>query len=173
MTLHELFIEELKDLNSVENQLVKALPKMVKAAASSRLKKAFQDHLGETKNQVERIKQAFDSVCETPKAVLCKGMAGLVEEGKKIVEKDAGDVFGDLALIGAGERVEHYEIAGYTTAISMAQALQYLTAADLLAKNLQEEQNAAKLLLELAEPMLKAMAPATGKELVNKGGSPG
>jgi Mn-containing catalase len=173
VTLHELFIKELKDLNSAENQLVKALPKMVKAAASSKLKKAFQDHLGETKNQVERIKQAFDSVCETPKAVLCKGMAGLVEEGKEIVEKDAGDVFGDLALIGAGERVEHYEIAGYTTAISMARALQYSTAADLLAKNLQEEQNAAKLLFELAEPMLKATAKATGKELVNKGGSPG
>jgi ferritin-like metal-binding protein YciE len=173
MTLHELFIKELKDLNSAENQLVKALPKMVKAAASSKLKEAFQDHLGETKNQVERIKQAFDSVCETPKAVLCKGMAGLVEEGKEIVEKDAGDVFGDLALIGAGERVEHYEIAGYTTAISMAQALRYSTAADLLAENLQEEQNAAKLLLELAQPMLKETAKAAGNELVSEGGAPG
>jgi hypothetical protein len=94
MTLHELFIRDLKDLNSAENQLVKALPKMVKAAASSKLKKAFQDHLVETKNQAERIKQAFDSVCETPKVVLCKGMAGLVEEGKEHIENDAGDVFG-------------------------------------------------------------------------------
>lgn len=161
MTLHELFIDELKDLNSAENQLVKALPKMVKAATSPDLKKAFQNHLEETKNQVERIKQAFESVSEKPRAVLCKGMAGLVEEGKEHIEKDARDVFGDLALIGAGERVEHYEIAGYTTAISMAKALKYSVAAGLLAENLQEEQMAAKLLFTLAKPMLKETAAAS------------
>src|ERR1700689_910373 len=172
MTLHELFVKELKDLASAENQLVKALPKMVKAAASSELKTAFRNHLEETKNHVERIKQAFDSVGETPKAVLCKGMAGLVEEGKEHIEKDAGDVYGDLALIGAGERVEHYEMAGYTTAISMAKALKYSARADLLAENLQEERNAAKLLFELAKPLLKETAAASGKERVNKGGSP-
>src|SRR5580704_15713529 len=150
MTLHELFIDELKDLNSAEHQLVKALPKMVKAAASSELKTAFRDHLEETKHHVERIEQAFESVSETPKAVLCKGMAGLVLEGKEHAEKDSGDVFGDLALIGAGERVEHYEIAGYTTAISMARALKYSAAADLLSENLKEEHNASTLLFELA-----------------------
>lgn len=160
MTLHELFIDELKDLSSAENQLVKALPKMVKAATSPQLKQAFQDHLAETKNQVERIKQAFESVNEKPKSVLCKGMAGLVEEGKEHIEEDAGDVFGDLTLIGAGERVEHYEIAGYTTAISMAKALKYAAAANLLTENLQEEQKAAKLLFELAKPMLKETATA-------------
>jgi ferritin-like metal-binding protein YciE len=160
MTLHELFIDELKDLSSAENQLVKALPKMVKAATSPDLKKAFQDHLAETKNQVERIKQAFESVSEKPKSVLCKGMAGLVEEGKEHIEEDAGDVYGDLALIGAGERVEHYEIAGYTTAISMAKALKYSAAANLLTENLLEEQKAAKLLLDLARPMLKETATA-------------
>ena len=169
MTLHDLFVEELKDLASAENQLVKALPKMVKAAASSELKTAFRDHLEETKNHVERIKQAFDSVGETPKAVLCKGMAGLVEEGKEHIEQDAGDVFGDLALIGAGERVEHYEIAGYTTAISMAKALKYSAAADLLAENLQEERNAAKLLFELAKPMLKETATDAARELAGSG----
>jgi ferritin-like metal-binding protein YciE len=160
MTLHELFIDELKDLSSAENQLVKALPKMVKAATSPELKKAFQDHLAETKNQVERIKQAFESVSEKPKSVLCKGMAGLVEEGKEHIEQDAGDVYGDLALIGAGQRVEHYEIAGYTTAISMAKALKYSAAASLLTENLQEEQKAAKLLLDLAKPMLKETTTA-------------
>jgi ferritin-like metal-binding protein YciE len=173
MTLHELFIKELKDLASAENQLVKALPKMAKAAASPELKKAFQDHLEETKHQVERIAQAFDSVGETPKAVLCKGMAGLVEEGKSHIEEDAGDVFGDLSLIGAGERVEHYEIAGYTTAISMAKALKYSTAAGLLAESLQEEQNAAKLLLVLAKPMLQETAAAAETESVLKGGAVG
>jgi ferritin-like metal-binding protein YciE len=161
MTLHQVFIDELKDLSSAENQLVKALPKMVKAAISPELKKAFQDHLAETKNHVERLKQAFESVSEKPKAVLCKGMAGLVEEGKEHIEEDAGDVFGDLALIGAGERVEHYEIAGYTTAISMAKALKYSAAANLLTENLQEEQKAAKLLFELAKPMLKETATAS------------
>ena len=171
MTLHAVFVKELKDLTSAENQLVKALPKMVKAAASPDLKKAFQAHLEETKNHVERIKQAFASVSETPKAVLCKGMAGLVEEGAEHIEQDAGDVYGDLALIGAGERVEHYEIAAYTTAISMAKALKYSAAADLLAENLQEERNAAKLLFELAKPMLKETATTTGKEFVNKGGA--
>ena len=160
MTLHELFIDELKDLSSAENQLVKALPKMVKAATSPELKKAFQDHLAETKNQVERLKQAFESVNEKPKSVLCKGMAGLVEEGKEHIEEDAGDVYGDLALIGAGERVEHYEMAGYTTAISMAKALKYSAAANLLTENLLEEQKAAKLLLDLAKPMLKETATA-------------
>jgi ferritin-like metal-binding protein YciE len=163
MTLHELFIDELKDLNSAENQLVKALPKMAKAATSADLKKAFEDHLAETRNQVERIRQAFESVGEKPKAVLCKGMAGLVEEGKEHIEEDAGDVYGDLALIGAGERVEHYEIAGYTTAIAMAKALKYNDAAGLLAENLQEEQKAAKLLTDLAKPMLKETAASNGK----------
>jgi ferritin-like metal-binding protein YciE len=86
MTLHQLFVKELKDLASAENQLVKALPKMAKAAASPELKKAFQNHLEETKHQVERIAQAFDSVGETPKTALCKGMAGLVEEGKSHIE---------------------------------------------------------------------------------------
>jgi ferritin-like metal-binding protein YciE len=162
MTLHELFIDELRDLNSAENQLIKALPKMVKAATSSELKKAFQDHLTETKNQVERLKKAFESVSEKPRSTLCKGMAGLVEEGKEHIEDDAGDVLGDLALIGAGERVEHYEIAAYTTAISMAKVLKYSDAADLLTETLGEEQKAAKLLFELAKPMLREAAKAQG-----------
>lgn len=100
-------------------------------------------------------------------------MAGVIEEGKSHIEDDAGDVFGDLSLIGAGERVEHYEIAGYTTAISMANALKYSTAAGLLAESLQEEQSAAKLLLELAKPMLKETAAAAKTESATKGGAVG
>jgi ferritin-like metal-binding protein YciE len=155
MTLHELFVEELKDLHSAENQLVKALPKMTKAATSADLKEAFKNHLEETKGQVERIKQAFESVGEKPKSALCKGMRGLVEEGNEHIQKDAGDVFGDLALIGAGERVEHYEMAAYTSAISMAKTLNYSDAVTLLTRSFQEEQQAAKLLFQLAKPMLK------------------
>jgi ferritin-like metal-binding protein YciE len=155
MNLHELFIDELKDLHSAENQLVKALPKMVKAAVSPDLQKAFSGHLEETKNHVSRIQRAFESVSIKPRAMLCKGMQGLVEEGKEHIEKGAGDVFGDLALIGAGERVEHYEIAAYTSAISLAKTLKYSEAAELLAQTLGEEQKASKLLYVLAQPMLR------------------
>jgi Uncharacterized protein conserved in bacteria len=155
MTLHELFIEGLKDLHSAENQLVKALPKMTKAAQSADLKEAFRNHLEETKGQVARIKQAFESVGEKPKVMLCKGMQGLVEEGKEHIEEDAGDVFGDLALIGAGERVEHYEMAAYSSAISLANTLNYSDAVALLKQSFQEEQQAAKLLFQIAKPLLK------------------
>ena len=155
MSLHELFIDELKDLSSAENQLVKALPKMVKAAMSPELKEAFKNHLEETKEHVNRIKQAFESIGEKPKTTPCKGMQGLVEEGSEQIEKKAGDAVGDLALIGAGERVEHYEMAAYATAISMAKTLKYSEAASLLTQTLQEEQQAAKLLFQLAKPLLK------------------
>ena len=141
---------------------------MVKAASSPELKKAFQAHLGETENHVERIKQAFDSGRRNVEIGFMQRLAGLVEEGAERIERDAGDVYGDLAPIGAGERVEHYEIAAYTTAISMANALKYSAAADLLADNLQEERNAAKLLFGLATPMFKETATATGKEFVKK-----
>ncbi len=164
MTLHELLVEELKDLHSTENQLVKALPKMAKASVSPELKAAFLNHLEETKNQVERIKQAFESINEKPKQMLCKAMAGLVEEGKEHIEEDAGDVFGDLALIGAGTRVEHYEMAAYAGAIAMAKTLKYAAAANLLTENLQEEQKASKLLFELSKPMLKEAATTPDEE---------
>lgn len=164
MTLHELFSEQLKDLHSAEDQLVKALPKMAKAAASDELKEAFQNHLEETKAQVERIKKAFESVGEKPKAVLCKGMQGLVEEGQEHIEEDAGDVFGDLSLIGAGERVEYYEIAGYSTAIALAKALNYTQAVDLLNQSLEEEQKAAKLLFQIAKPLIKEAEQSGGQK---------
>jgi ferritin-like metal-binding protein YciE len=168
MTLHELFVEQLKDLHSAENQLVKALPKMAKAASSQELKTALQNHLDETKGQVERLKQAFESVGEKPKQTLCHGMQGLVEEGQEHIDNDAGDDLGDLALIGAGERVEYYEIAGYTTAISCARALRYSDAADLLTESLKEEQQAAKLLFQIAKPLLK-QAGASGKRTRSAG----
>jgi Mn-containing catalase len=153
-TLKKLFLEELKDLMSSESQLVKALPKMVKAAESEDLKQAFQNHLGETEKQLERVKQVFDLVGEKPKAELCKGMQGIVAEGDEQIKKYAGD----LGLIGAGERVEHYEIASYQSAIAMAKELGLSKAEQLLSDSLQEEENAAKLLSQLSKPMLQKLS---------------
>lgn len=164
MTLHELFLNNLKDLGSAEKQLVKALPKMVKATVSPDLKAAFQNHLEETKAHVVRIEQAFGSLNEKPKTVLCKGMQGLVEEGAEHIEKNSGDVFGDLALLGAGQRVEHYEMAAYFATISMAKTLGYGKAANLLVENLQEEQRAAELLLKLSKAILKEAAATDGEK---------
>jgi Mn-containing catalase len=154
MTLHELFIDALKDLYSSESQLIKALPKMVKAAESPELKKAFENHLGETELQLDRVKQAFEVAGEKAKGELCKGMKGIVEEGDEQIEKKSGD----LGLIGAGERVEHYEMASYQSAISLAKQLGLSKAESLLSESLQEEENAAKLLSQLSQKMLKEVS---------------
>jgi len=153
-TLKQLFIEELKDLFSSESQLIKALPKMVKAAKSDELKQAFQTHLGETERQLDRVKQVFELAGEKPKAELCKGMQGIVAEGDEQIQKNAGD----LGLIGAGSRVEHYEIASYQGAISMARQLGLSKAEKLLTESLQEEESAAKLLSQLSKPMLNELS---------------
>ena len=156
MTLQELFVDELKDLFSSESQLIKALPKMVKAAKSGELKQAFQAHLGETEKQLDRVKQVFELAGEKAKGELCKGMQGIVAEGEEEIQKNAGD----LGLIGAGERVEHYEIASYQSAISIARQLGLSKAEKLLAESLQEEQNAAKLLSQLSMSILKELGGA-------------
>lgn len=151
MTVQELFVNELKDLYSSESQLIKALPKMVKAAESDELKQAFQTHLGETEKQLDRVKQAFEIAGEKAKGELCKGMQGIVAEGEEQIEKKTGDV----GLIGAGSRVEHYEIASYQAAISLANQLGLSDAEALLTESLQEEQNAAKLLTQLSKKALR------------------
>ncbi len=152
--LHQLFVDALKDLYSSESQLIKALPKMVKAAESSELKQAFETHLGETENQLERVKQAFEVAGEKAKGELCKGMQGIVAEGEEQIQKKNGD----LGLIGAGERVEHYEMASYQTAISLANQLGLSKAESLLNESLREEENAAKLLSQLSKKMLKEVS---------------
>lgn len=152
--MQELFIDSLKDLYSSESQLIKALPKMVKAAESPELKKAFETHLGETEQQLDRVKQAFEIAGEKAKGELCKGMQGIVAEGDEQIQKKTGD----LGLIGAGERVEHYEMASYQCAISLAKKLGLSDAETLLSKSLKEEQNAAKLLSQLSEKMLSGMS---------------
>jgi Mn-containing catalase len=155
--LQELLTEELKDLLSAENQLVKALPKMAKAAKDAELKQAFEEHLEQTKGHVERLKQIFDLMEAKPRAKACKGMAGLVEEGQEVITegKDMEEAPADLALIGAAQRVEHYEIAAYGTARAIAEQMNRKDIVKLLSATLAEEEKADRLLTQLAQPLLE------------------
>ena len=155
--LQELLTEELKDLLHAENQLVKALPKMAKAAKDPDLKSAFEDHLEETKGHVERLKQAFEMLEEKPRAKPCKGMAGLIEEGQEVITegKEMEEAPADLALIGAAQRVEHYEIAAYGTARAIAEQMERQDIVKLLSQTLAEEEKADKLLTQIAQPLLE------------------
>lgn len=164
--LQELLTEELKDLLHAENQLVKALPKMAKAAKDSDLKSAFQDHLEQTKGHVERLKQAFEMLEEKPRAKVCKGMAGLVEEGQEIIAegKEMEEAPADLALIGAAQRVEHYEIAAYGTARAIAEQMNRKDIVKLLSQTLAEEEKADQLLTQVAQPLLEQAAQGAEDE---------
>jgi len=161
--LEELFVEELKDLYHAEKQLVKALPKMAKAATSEELRTAFTDHLEQTKHHVQRIEQVFETVDEKAKAKVCKGMQGLIEEGQETMEEDAGEQLADLGLIAAAQKVEHYEIAGYGTMRTFAQILGNQEAVRLLSETLKEEEAADKLLTGISESLLKESAAMSSK----------
>ena len=150
-TLRDLFVDELKDLYSAERQLLKALPKMAKAASSTDLKRAFESHLKETEVQVERLDQVFRGLDISPKGKKCKAMEGLVEEGADWIEEDAEPDVMDAGLIAAAQRVEHYEIAGYGCVRTYAQLLGETKAATLLQKTLDEEGAADKKLTQLSE----------------------
>src|ERR1700712_413306 len=158
MSLENVLVEELRDLYSAENQLVKALPKMAKAANSVELKDLFTTHLEETKGQVERLKQIFDQLGKKPTGEHCAGMEGLIEEGKDAIEKDEEGATKDVCLLGAALRVEHYEIAGYTSVIAIAKTLGNNEAVTLLTQNLNEEQAAGKKVEAQAKPTLSASA---------------
>ena len=150
-TLDQLLEHELEDLLSAEQQLVEALPKMAEAASSDSLKTAFKDHLKQTKTHVTRLEKAFKELGKEPKAVTCKGMQGLIKEGEDVIKNAAsGDVM-DAGLIGAAQRVEHYEIAAYGTSRAFAQALGHAKLVDLLQTTLDEEGEANKHLTQLAE----------------------
>lgn len=163
-SLEELFIEELKDLYHAEKQLVKALPKMAKAATSQELRKAFIDHLEQTKNQVTRLEQVFESCDEKVKAKVCKGMQGLIEEGQETMEEDALEQLADLGLIAAAQKVEHYEISGYGTLRTFAQILGNKDAVRLLSETLKEEEAADKLLTLISQKLLKEASALSGEE---------
>jgi ferritin-like metal-binding protein YciE len=159
-SLQELLIDELKDLYSAENQLVKALPKMAKAASSPELKAAFEEHLEETKEQVNRLVTVFAQLDGSPKGKKCKAMEGLIEEGSEVIEAEGDECVKDAALICAAQKVEHYEMAGYGCARTFAQLLGLNEVADLLQETLDEEGNADKKLTELAETVINVEAAA-------------
>jgi len=149
--LKELYIDELKDLYSAENQLAKALPTMAKAASSDELRKGFEKHLEQTKGHVARLEKLFQYMGESPKGKTCKGMQGLIEEGSEATEEDYEGSVMDAALIGAAQRVEHYEIAGYGTVRSMAETFGEDKHVSLLEETLQEEKETDEKLTELAD----------------------
>src|ERR1700676_1498642 len=140
--LDQLFEEELRDIYDAEIQLVKALPKMAKAASSEELREALTEHLEQTKGQVQRLEEIFESLGVKPKGKPCAGMKGLIAEGQEVMEEDATEEMMDAALIGAAQRVEHYEIAAYGTARTFAEQLGNDEAAELLQLTLTEEKEA-------------------------------
>ena len=148
--LKELYIDELKDLYSAENQLVKALPKLAKASSSDELREGFTEHLEQTKGHVQRLEQIFDMLGESPKGKKCAGMVGLVEEGAEVMEEDFEGSVMDAALIGAAQRVEHYEIAAYGTVRAFAETLGETEHVSLLEATLAEEKETDEKLTELA-----------------------
>jgi ferritin-like metal-binding protein YciE len=161
--LQELLIDELRDIYSAETQLVNALPKMAKGASSGELKDLIETHLGETRGQVDRLKQIFDNLQQKPSGEQCKGMQGIIAEGNEQLEKN-GDEAGDLAIIGACVRVEHYEMAAYANVITLAQALGHDDAVNLLDQTLTEEKEAGKKLMAATQPLLEQAQKSGIKE---------
>ena len=162
--IEELLADQLRDILHAEKQLLKALPKMAKAARSAQLQVLLETHLAETEGQVSRLTESLEILGAPARAKPCKGMAGLVEEGEEVMSegKEKDDAPADLALIGAAQRVEHYEIAAYTTARNLALQLRQPVIVDLLTKSLGEEQNAGMLLDQVAQPLMSvAKMPAS------------
>ena len=153
-----LYIEELRDLYNAENQLVKALPKMAKAASSPELQQAFEDHLEQTKEHIERLDEIFDKLDKKPSGKTCHGMKGLVEEGSEIMAEKGEDFVIDAGLIAAAQKMEHYEIASYGTVRTWAEMLGDDDAAELLQQTLDEEGETHKKLTELAEEIVNVQA---------------
>lgn len=154
-TLKDVFVDEIRDLYDAEKQLVRALPKMAKAASSDDLKAAFKEHLEQTKGQVQRLEQVFELLEQKARSKPCKGMKGLLEEGQELIAEDMEGNLHDLALIGAAQKVEHYEISGYGTMRTFAQALGNKEVAALLDQTLKEEEATDKKLTQIAKILYK------------------
>jgi ferritin-like metal-binding protein YciE len=159
-SLHDLYVGELRDLYSAENQIIKALPKMAKAATAQDLRQAFEEHLRQTEGQVQRLEQIFGALDLSPKGKKCKAVEGLLEEGKDLMQEKAEPAVRDAALIAAAQKVEHYEIAGYGCVRTYAQLLGFDDAANLLQQTLDEEGATDKKLTELAESVINVEAAA-------------
>ena len=166
-SLRELYIEELRDIYDAENQLVKALPEMAKAATSEDLRSGFEKHLEQTKEHARRIERVLNDLGEKAKGKKCKGMQGLVSEGKEVIDEDFADDVKDAALISAAQRVEHYEIAAYGTVRTYAEILGQQTAVSLLEKTLQEEKETDEKLTELSESINVQAAGAESERQIS------
>jgi ferritin-like metal-binding protein YciE len=138
-TLHEAFVEELRDTYDAEKQLTKALPKMAKAANSPELKQAIENHLEETRQQVQRLEQVFAAIEEKARGKHCEGIAGIIEEGQTVMQEEYDEATADALLIAAAQRAEHYEMAAYGTLVAWARAMGHEDAAELLQETLDEE----------------------------------
>jgi ferritin-like metal-binding protein YciE len=160
-TLRDAFIDELRDTYDAERQLTKALPKLAKAATTRELRAAFESHLEETEGQIQRLEQVFESLGENVKGKHCDGMAGIIEEGRSVMEEDFDDVTMDACLIAAGQRAEHYEMAAYGTLVAWALALGQEDASELLQQTLDEEKAADEKLSALAESGINQSAVGT------------
>ena len=150
-TLHDAFIDELRDTYDAEKQLTKALPKLAKAATSPELRSAFETHLEETRGHIERLEQVFESIDEKPRGKHCDGIAGIIEEGKSIMGEEFDEATMDACLIAAGQRAEHYEMAAYGTLVAWARGMGHEEAANLLQETLDEEKATDEKLSALAE----------------------
>ena len=159
-SLETLYVEELRDIYNAENQLLKALPKMAKAASSSELKRAFEEHLEQTQGHVERLEEIFEKLDKKPTGKTCKAMKGLIEEGSEIAKEDGEEHVLDAGLIAAAQKVEHYEMASYGTVRTWAEILGEEDAAELLQQTLDEEGETDKRLTELAEEIVNVEAAA-------------
>ena len=157
-SLSDLYLEELKDLYSAENQIIKALPKMIKAATSPELKQAFTDHLEQTKGHVERLEQICAELGKSPKGKKCMGMEGIIKDGAELIEEDPESDVLDAGLASAAQHVEHYEMAGYGSVRTWAEQLGYDNHVELLQQTLDEEKEADQLLTQIAESSLNIEA---------------
>lgn len=157
-SLHKVYVAQLKDMYSAENQLLDALPKMAQAATSAKLEQAFRDHLKETQEHVQRLEHIFSALDFKPGGHRCKAMAGLIEEGEEIIDEDGEPEARDAALICAAQKVEHYEIATYGSLRAYARVLGFDDAHQILTTTLQEERNADSSLTDLAENAINKLA---------------
>ena len=163
-TLMDALVDEVRDLYHAEKQLVKALPKMAKAASSDELRDALVSHLSETENQVGRLEQVFELLEEKPRAKACAGMAGIIEEGADALKEDAEPAVLDAMIIAAAQRAEHYEMAAYGTAAAWAEGLGLTEVAELLRDTLDEEKAADEKLTALAEAGINDAASAGAED---------
>lgn len=162
--LQDLFVHELRDLYDAETRIVETLPEMIDKASSTDLKEAFQNHLEETREQVNRLEEIFRSMGQDPSGETCEGMEGLLEEGFEILEEQGDPMVVDAAIIGAAQRVEHYEIAAYGTAKTFAKRLGDNDAEKLLDKTLKEEKKADEKLTKVAESVVNPKAKKAGQQ---------